>query len=513
MRLKELLQKKFREHIQHLWDHPEVQHIQDTQVGTTDQGRRHCGRVDSHLGRLLTATNVVKRLSHLELYFLSAAAALHDIGTSRNNEIVTYVKDLPFHVRQDHGLIAQHILTKSFLRSKLFLDREHARVVGEIVSVHDSGNMYLVTPDTEHLGFPSTSRGSYEVRPRLLAGIFRLADMIDCSYERSPELEIATDEVHDGTTRVGRRYTSTWEIHPGYPKCIYFRPIYTDEKTLDIVYDEINNLNCQMTPEHMEVLRMSSIAVQGRRGADNPLPYRFLCEKDLLVRTASDVFPVHPALQDISPEYLRFYLEESRKIRNPVIMLHYGISVEATQSYFSVQYRLKGVNVGHQPLGGIVHPVAGDTPVQFEELGIRAYVKVKQGNRWSQRRSVTVEAQDRCNKRIKILQIPFGNKVPPGEEFEINLTYGWPEIWSQRESLWWIDDLYSYGRTRKLEMEVSFKGLTFEEVSGFCVDTNSFVTRRLRQHDVQRSAAGFRWAEECPADRCLVVFACRTRPT
>ena len=346
----------------------------------------------------------------------------------------------------------------------------------------------------------------------MLAAIFRLADMIDCSYERSPDLGIVTNGSGESPTRIGRRYTSNWEIHQDYPECIYFRPMTRDNSILETVYREINNLNCQMTREHIEVLRNSRIAGPGKRIGNNPLPYRFLCGKNLLVRTTSDVFPVHPALRDISNEYFMFYLEESKKIRNPVKLLRYAIDVKASKSSFDVRYTLQGINVGRRNINGILHPVAGDTPLGLSDLGIRAWAKVKSKGRWLNRKTLSVISQSRPNARIKILQIPFRDEVMPNGKFEVDIAYRWPEMGSQRESLWWIDDLYSCSRTQRLELSVRFRGLRLDKVTGFCVNADSYITTQLKERDIKTSMAGFEWTDKDPLDRCLVVFVCRTIP-
>ncbi|MCK4815673.1 hypothetical protein KA005_07885 [bacterium] len=164
MELRERIKGNFKTAVRNIWQHPIVREIQDSQRGLTDQGRRYCERVDSHLGSLLISTNAYKRLNSLEMYLLSAAAALHDVGRSTHSDVKRYVDSLPFDIAHDHGLQAQHLLTESNIGHVLLSDPGHVVAVGMIVSAHDSGNMYLVEP-TVRLGFlQSSSRRYYQVR-------------------------------------------------------------------------------------------------------------------------------------------------------------------------------------------------------------------------------------------------------------------------------------------------------------------------------------------------------------
>ncbi|MBW2045212.1 MAG: hypothetical protein JRI96_10075 [Deltaproteobacteria bacterium] len=513
MSLRRLVKGGLRYHIESLWQHDIVQGLQVTQIGVTHQGKSHCERVDEHLGRLLTATKTKNKFRNIELYLLSAAAALHDIGKSHDINIKKLIKKMPINISQDHGLIAKYLLGWKVLGRILFPDRLYADAVADIVSVHDSGNMSLVDSGAIHLKVSPGSTRQEEARLQLLASVFRLADMMECSYERVLDLGDKINDREESKVVTGRRNLQVWELHPDYRECVYFSPICKDKTSLSIVYDEINNLNSQMTQEQICLLRSFNRHSSSRQKIGGCLPYRFLCTKDWLVRTSKDVFPVHRDIRGLMDNgYLNFYLEKSRKIINPIRLSYYGIDVSVTQSFFVVRYTLKGINLSHRPLRVLTHPIAGDTQVQAAKFRPKASTRFKRRAKWTQRKKGKMIWEDVDYKGIKLLHIALDEGVMPGEEFDIEVFYKWPDTVRKWNTLWWIDDLYTYGRTHKLEMKVRFSNMRLNQVSGFYVDTNSFVTAKIKEHCIKANSSKFNWSTKCPPDRSLFVFVCETEP-
>jgi hypothetical protein len=493
-----------------IWIDPRVSTIQDTQIGISEQGTKHCRRVDENVARLLQFAHAEKALTQFELYLLSAASAVHDIGKSSHSEVKDCIQFLPFYISHDHGLTSQYLISETSLKEKIFEEPIHSDLVGQIVATHNNGNMYLVDPDTKHFGFPSQSK-KYVVRLRLLAAIFRLADMLDCTFERSRSLGISATAANISPTNIGRRHIASWEIHPDYPECIYFSVAPAKQNVLRAVFDEINNLNCQMSDEQINVLRQWPLAKTKNSKYFSPLPYRFLCGKDLALRVDDDVFPIHPELRDIK-EFLRFYIDQSRMIFNPVRLRDYTINVTANypRNEAKIKYKISGENTGIGSLCGLIHPIAGDSRATFDDLSIRTTVRFKQKNRWSKRHRINVRARSNGDELIKELCVPFETSLITGDKFEIDMSYNWPALTSKRQSLWWIDDLYSKEQTKHLAIEVQFRGLKLDDVEGYYVNTKSYRTMRIPGHEIKKEKSKFLWRKESPPVRGLNVFVCRT---
>lgn len=493
-----------------IWKHPIVKAIQNKQNGATDQSSTHCERVDDNIARLLEYTKNIEQFSPLELYLLSGAAALHDIGKSRKTDVLSLKKSLPFYISDDHGLLAQELIVNKNISKKLFPQQPYANLVGLIVATHDNGNMYLVSSQTLHLPLPSSAT-KFHVRPRLLAAVFRLADMLDCTFERSIGLDIDETATAKSAVEAGRECITNWQIDANRPECIYFSMMPENESALLAAYEEINNLNCQMTEQQIQVLRGDHVrpSMQGKKC--HPLPYRFVSERDLGLQTTHDVFPVHPALKDMK-EFLKFYVDTSRRICNPIRLELYTIDVIADYGNHTtdIQYTLKGKNVRRQPISGILHPIAGDTRFPFEKLQMTGTIKLKHGEEWSKEKPLKVWPRSLGDQLIKELCISFGEELQSGDSFDVQLSFKWPELFSQNLTLWWIDDLYSCDQTSHLAIDVKYQDLKIHDVEGFCVNTDRYTTTRIPASKIRTSTSGFYWKREYPPNRTLNVFACRT---
>ncbi|NIM81096.1 MAG: HD domain-containing protein [Candidatus Aminicenantes bacterium] len=143
---------------------------QDNQKGDNIQGTLHCKAVETNLCKLIPDDKKEKELSQTELFVLSAAACLHDIG----KVVIDDAKGW----KSDHGKRSMEIILKEY--DKLGLDKGQAIAVGYVVSVHGDGRLDELPP--------KLAIGSEEISLIGLAAIFRLADMLDTNYQRVPEI-------------------------------------------------------------------------------------------------------------------------------------------------------------------------------------------------------------------------------------------------------------------------------------------------------------------------------------
>jgi HEAT repeat protein len=167
-----------RTQIDEVWHQAES--CQEFQKGDTIQGRKHCLAVEHNLGLLIPDEMKAHALSQTELFVLSAAACLHDVGKVETPDHLSW--------KSDHGLRSREIINEHY--DELGLDRAQAAAVGYIVGVHGSGRL-------EELPRGALLIGTDEVHLIPLSAVFRLADMLDTSYQRAPEL-VARIKYPDG---------------------------------------------------------------------------------------------------------------------------------------------------------------------------------------------------------------------------------------------------------------------------------------------------------------------------
>jgi HEAT repeat protein len=162
--LRELVEDDLRIQLEDIWRRAKDYH--GKQKGDTLQDRKHCETVDENLYRILLSVKKGKQ-SNLELFLLSAAACVHDIGKIDANDW------------EDHGKRARQIILDEY--DRLGLDRGQATILAPLVGVHDSGHLDELPKEP----FPI---GNEEVNIPKLAAVFRLADMLDTNYQRTPEI-------------------------------------------------------------------------------------------------------------------------------------------------------------------------------------------------------------------------------------------------------------------------------------------------------------------------------------
>lgn len=137
------------------------------QRGQTGQGIVHCEAVESNLRKLLTVTKKMKELNDIEIFLLSMSACFHDIGKIDDKNLI------------DHGKIASKTLMKNYINYSL--DQDQAYVIALIIGVHSSGSLEELQNKTELVN-------NEDIDVIRLSALFRLADMIETSYKRTPKV-------------------------------------------------------------------------------------------------------------------------------------------------------------------------------------------------------------------------------------------------------------------------------------------------------------------------------------
>ena len=167
--LREVIKGDLLIQLEEIWRKGKLYH--DAQKGDNIQGTLHCKEVETNLSKLIPDDKKDKELKQIDLFVLSAAACLHDIGK--------VVDDNAKGWKSDHGKRSMQIILEEY--DKLGLDRGQAIAVGYIVSAHGDGGL-------DELPREPIVLGSEEINVIDLAAIFRLADMLDTTYQRAPEI-------------------------------------------------------------------------------------------------------------------------------------------------------------------------------------------------------------------------------------------------------------------------------------------------------------------------------------
>jgi HEAT repeat protein len=164
------LGERLRSQFDYIATHAEAT-FQEFQKGDNRQGHNHCEAVEKNLDILIPDIKKENSLSETEIFVLLAAAHLHDIGKIEGSNRSGW--------KSEHGHRGMEIINQNY--DKLGLDRVQAIAVGYLVSVHGHGRLDQLPPKPMVIG-------TDEVHIIELAAIFRLADMLDTTYQRAPEL-------------------------------------------------------------------------------------------------------------------------------------------------------------------------------------------------------------------------------------------------------------------------------------------------------------------------------------
>jgi HEAT repeat protein len=134
------------------------------------QGTLHCRAVEDHLSALIPDSWKGMRFAVLDLFLLSAAAALHDIGKANDSP-------------DDHGHRSARRVREE---PKLFgLEKAQATAVAWIIQAHNDGNLEALPSGSIHVGVN-------DVDVRRLAALFKVADALDTYYRRVPNQSVGS---------------------------------------------------------------------------------------------------------------------------------------------------------------------------------------------------------------------------------------------------------------------------------------------------------------------------------
>jgi len=187
------LDEKLWHHLERVWQLAkegihDAQHSKDGH----QQGTPHCRAVEDNLSALISDDWKGTRFSATDLFILSAAAALHDVGKAGDSP-------------GDHGHVSMWEVRS---RAESFgLDQGQAEVVGWIVRAHNDGKL-------DELPAYPVPLGTVEVNPRPLAALFKLADALHTDYRRvSPQItEFGGKDAHDNPKTLFRLRVRGWRF-------------------------------------------------------------------------------------------------------------------------------------------------------------------------------------------------------------------------------------------------------------------------------------------------------------
>lgn len=168
--LKDFLGQRLRRQYEYISSNSEAT-CHEFQKGDNKQGHDHCLAVEKNLDLLIPDTEKQNGLNETEILVLLASAHLHDIGKIEGPCIMGW--------KSEHGQRGMGIINDQY--DRLGLDRIQAAAVATIVGVHGTGRL-------DQLPSEPLLVGTDQVHLIKLAAIFRLADMLDTTYQRAPEI-------------------------------------------------------------------------------------------------------------------------------------------------------------------------------------------------------------------------------------------------------------------------------------------------------------------------------------
>ena len=141
----------------------------------TDHGKKHSQAIEHNLSRLIP-TNMSQPPTAFECFALLCAVLLHDAGMV----VTKSSEEKAWEVRVDHfNRSRDFIITHC---SDLGLSSHEARVIGEICRAHGMPNLnYLI-------GATFSIQKYGEVRVPMLSAFLRLADILDVTSDRAPDI-------------------------------------------------------------------------------------------------------------------------------------------------------------------------------------------------------------------------------------------------------------------------------------------------------------------------------------
>ncbi len=276
------------------------------QTGMSGQGLTHCKRIENNIWLLIREHIDIFPAEYL--YILSLSCALHDCGKNK------YLRKGEDHAAKGADTI-QTSVVKRYVEKQITAD-----AIAYIVRSHASG----IFPSIEE---PVDVGGDTPVMLRSCAAIFRLADMMDTSEERTPRSG-NMDEQLNFVENV-RRSISDCVLDTNDKSKIKIIPSSDDIRSLNELERYVEGLNNDLTSEHVELLKRIKIKYYKKNKLETKiisLPHKFyisegghsstIVQRDV---TASQPFaPAHLSTKRLTPCYF-LNSETNLDIRNDLL--------------------------------------------------------------------------------------------------------------------------------------------------------------------------------------------------
>ena len=166
----------------------------------------HSEKVIENLNKIIY-DNLKKDLNEYEIYFLLAAAYLHDIGMALLEEelddpLIKQLKNskekLKKYIRKNHHIRSEEYINK-FYKELSITNHHEAAIIGEISKGHRQ--LQLSTYDLDF------KYKDYSINKALLACFLRIADELDFTFER---ILVIDDEIYFPDIKISK---DIWETH------------------------------------------------------------------------------------------------------------------------------------------------------------------------------------------------------------------------------------------------------------------------------------------------------------
>lgn len=228
--------------------------------GKTDQGFQHCKDVENNIWLLIDKS--ARFFPKEALYVLSLSCALHDCAKTGSET--------------DHGLEGASMIKHKLVSMGYVQQQATADALSFIVMAHTSG-VFSQIPDRYHVG------GDVELYLKGIAAIFRLADMMSTSEERSARYHQMLSTIHgDKSEFVNSVRLKIQSCKPSRSDrtCIEISAYYDDIQTKRDVKAYVQGLNEDLTSEHKQILQNAKTSYltknQVLKEKDVTLPYKFV---------------------------------------------------------------------------------------------------------------------------------------------------------------------------------------------------------------------------------------------
>jgi len=238
-----------------------------------DHGLAHAKRVVDLGLQLAGYLERYEPLCWFEKLLFALAALLHDVGMQYAKYQTTGSDSKPEKVRRDHGMLGEKLVLQAaggsprwkHLKPLFARVNDRARIVGHVCDVafahqwEDKWRTLQQYPHKEPIG---VAPGTTFWRPRILAGLLRLADELDCTNDRVPEVGRLKDEEflseEEKLHWTACYYVSAVGIdtRAGIALNLYWRrPIYARKKRRELIFELLDWLRMKHLREEIEQVR------------------------------------------------------------------------------------------------------------------------------------------------------------------------------------------------------------------------------------------------------------------